>query len=37
MITEKKGDQTTDSDEAPIEEFTEEPFTPDEDGIPNAG
>ncbi len=36
-IVEKQGVQTTDSDDTPIEAFDEEPFTPDEDGIPNAG
>ena len=29
--------KTTDSGDAPIEDYTEAPATPDEDGIPNAG
>jgi ABC-type branched-subunit amino acid transport system substrate-binding protein len=29
--------QTTDSDAAPIEEFTDPPFTPTSNGLPNAG
>jgi branched-chain amino acid transport system substrate-binding protein len=29
--------QTTDSGDAPIEEYTEEPFTPNENGLPDVG
>ncbi len=36
-FTEKQGVQTTGGDETPIEPFTEEPFTPTDNGVPDAG